>query len=202
MNKALLFAFFVVTFVCRPTFAGEPDNPANQLNVLITKINADIQTGKKTEADFSDDFKQLEAFRAAHKSEKTDIAAFALYNEALLYSDVGNDNKADALITQLKHDFKDTPLVNEIEKEEAQAAAAQKIRDSLASGTQFPRFSEKDVEGKPLSVDNYRGKVVLIDFWATWCVPCRIELPYVIDTYKKYHDRGLEVIGVSLDTDP
>ncbi|MCA8964800.1 MAG: TlpA family protein disulfide reductase [Planctomycetes bacterium] len=54
-------------------------------------------------------------------------------------------------------------------------------------------------DGKPISLEKLKGKVVLIDFWATWCGPCVAELPNVIATYKKYHDQGFEVVGISLD---
>ena len=49
------------------------------------------------------------------------------------------------------------------------------------------------------SLDQFRGKVVILDFWATWCGPCRMEIPGFVNLQKKYHDQGLEVVGVSLD---
>jgi thiol-disulfide isomerase/thioredoxin len=57
------------------------------------------------------------------------------------------------------------------------------------------------LNGNPISVAGFKGKVVLVDFWATSCGPCRDELPNVIATYKKHHADGFEVIGVSLDSD-
>jgi thiol-disulfide isomerase/thioredoxin len=57
------------------------------------------------------------------------------------------------------------------------------------------------VDGTSIDVAKLRGKVVLIDFWATWCGPCREEVPNVVAAYKKYHDQGFEVVGVSLDRD-
>jgi len=57
------------------------------------------------------------------------------------------------------------------------------------------------VDGKNVDLAQYRGKVVLIDFWATWCPGCVQLVPDVVATYKKYHDQGFEVLGVSLDQD-
>ena len=88
-------------------------------------------------------------------------------------------------------------MIASLEKEQA----GKKIERSLAVGTQFPDFDEQDLDGKPLSVANYKGKIVMIDFWATWCGPCVGELPNVLKVYEKYHDKGFAIIGVSLDND-
>ncbi len=56
------------------------------------------------------------------------------------------------------------------------------------------------LDGSPLDWESYRGKVVLVDFWATWCGPCRAEVPNVLQLYQAYHEKGFEVLGISLDT--
>jgi thiol-disulfide isomerase/thioredoxin len=71
----------------------------------------------------------------------------------------------------------------------------------LAIGQRFPDFTESDLNGAPLSIAGAKGKVLLVDFWATWCGPCRGEMPNVIAAYQKYHSLGFDIIGVSLDED-
>ena len=62
-------------------------------------------------------------------------------------------------------------------------------------------FSTTDINGKPIRLSDYKGKVVLLDFWASWCPPCEREVPNMKKVYKKYRDKGFEIIGVSLDND-
>src|SRR5215468_6574575 len=57
----------------------------------------------------------------------------------------------------------------------------------------------KDINGRPVALSDYKGKVVLLDFWATWCPPCRKEIPGFIEMYNSYRSRGFVVIGVSMD---
>ena len=59
----------------------------------------------------------------------------------------------------------------------------------------------KTIDGNEVDLSKMKGKVVLIDFWATWCQPCMIELPNVLNVYKKYHGKGFEIIGISFDSD-
>ena len=202
MKKLLLLASLAAALMGRTALADDTSDPTNELNAIVAKVNADAQSGKRSEADFSDDLKQFDALLAEHKGEKTDIMAQTLYMKAMLYSEViGDTDKADAIIRQVTNDFSGTELVAKIQEQQAADAKVKKIQDALAIGAKFPDFNEKDVNGKPLSIANYKGKVVMIDFWATWCGPCREEIPNVISTYQKYHDKGFEIIGVSLDAD-
>jgi len=65
-----------------------------------------------------------------------------------------------------------------------------------------PDFSLQQLSGQSLTLSSYRGKVVLLDFWATWCVPCREEIPHFVELQDKYRQQGLQIIGVSMDDGP
>lgn len=185
--------------------AAEPSKAVTELKSLVDKVRAKLGAGKNKEADMTDELKEFDTLLASHKDEKTDDVAQILMMKAMLYLQVfENDEKGTEMLQQLKKDFPDTKQGKNVdamlENMKAQAAA-KKINKALVEGSKFPDFEEKDLDGKALSIANYKGKVVLIDFWATWCGPCVGELPNVLKAYEKFHGQGFEIIGVSLDSD-
>lgn len=70
---------------------------------------------------------------------------------------------------------------------------------SFQSKEKAPNFSLKTSNGKTITLSKLKGKVVVLNFWATWCGPCRAEIPGFLEVYEKYKSKGLEIVGISLD---
>ncbi|MGA2541583.1 MAG: TlpA disulfide reductase family protein [Verrucomicrobiota bacterium] len=207
--KNRLLTMLAVAALFLPSFrarAAEPSATALELSNLVFRISASLKDGQnRTEADQADHLKEFDALLAKHKGETNDDVANIAFMKATLYLQVFQQmDKGSEMLKQLQRDFPaskqaknvDTMLANIKKGEESR-----KIQDALAVQSAFPDFDVKDLDGKPMSVAAYKGKVVMIDFWATWCGPCVGEVPNVAAVYQKYHDKGFEIIGVSLDRD-
>lgn len=188
-----------------PTLAADTNSISADLQSLTSRINEKLEQGKNTETDLAAELKEFDALLEKHKGGDAESLAEVLAREGGLYVQVLDEpDKAAAIFQRIKKDFSGTRTAarcDEILGAIGRQVAAKKIRDSLAAGTALPDFDEKDLAGNPLSVAKFRGKVVMLDFWATWCMPCRMELPNVIAAYQKHHAAGFEIIGISLDED-
>lgn len=107
---------------------------------------------------------------------------------SMMLSDDSTKRVFNALPAQLKQ--------NNIGKAMSERFAA---KESVADGKMVKGFKTVDVDNKPLSLDQYKGKYLILDFWASWCVPCRKSHPALRKIYARYHKKGLEIIGIADD---
>jgi thiol-disulfide isomerase/thioredoxin len=127
------------------------------------------------------------------------IARFKSPAEAKkLYTSLDPELKKTEKGAELGKMFNEVPIPT---AEPAQPAAPAEApgKSNAEPGSTAPAFSANTPAGKKLSLKEAMGKVTIIDFWASWCPPCRKENPNVVALYKQYHSKGLNIIGVSLD---
>jgi peroxiredoxin len=170
-------------------------------NVKMEALNADYMKCKeahdsigvkKVETAYDSVQKAQSTFTKEYilKNGKSVVAAYLAISNAYLYTleDLKAINKAfDVSIAN-------SPYVKTLAERET-------ILGKVEVGQPAPEFTMNDSTGKPVSLSSFKGKVVLVDFWASWCGPCRAENPNVVAAYKKFNSKGFTVLGVSLDTD-
>jgi thiol-disulfide isomerase/thioredoxin len=123
--------------------------------------------------------------------EKSPSMAVAMVTEMNLMSDPDNNYELIKLIAEKHRGIEEfNPFVKK---------ADQLKPNPIVVGNEAPDFSLPNQNGEIVDLSSFRGKYVLVDFWASWCGPCRRENPNVVRNYQKYHGKGLEILGVSLD---
>lgn len=199
MSKQHLRNIVLGFFICillGPIFALQDGNNSinSDLSALIQKINDKLSEGKLTKKDLAKEILEFDKLFVKYKNQKSEDAAEILLWKGKLFLDVLRDEEtAHQAFLQLKKEYPSSDSAAEVE--------ALLISLNLRVGAEFPDFQAEDTDGKSLSLDQFKNKIVLIDFWATWCPPCVDEMPTIVKTYKKYHAQGFEIIGINLDYD-
>jgi peroxiredoxin len=208
--STILILILAAIWFCTPpapngNASRSPSPIQSELREVVQSVEAKIKAGKRTDADLTDDLVRLDALLVQEKGARTDDAAQIIYVKAMLNLEVLNHpRRGKELIRLLQQDYPDTKVGKQAERilqSLEQQQTAKEIQATLVPGSSLPDFTETDLHGKPLSLSQYRGKVVLLHFWASWCAPCLMELPPIVAAYEKYHAQGFEIIGVSLDSD-
>lgn len=156
---------------------------------LIEETNKRFQEMSQKQLDYSHDF--------IDENPNLDISLLILETQI-----IGDNQNVERFKTNI------AALQNVINKNAANKFIGQKLNAFMAQkeaeaylevGKKAPNFSSPQPNGEFLSLEDVKGKATIIDFWAAWCGPCRRENPNVVSVYEKYHDKGLEIISISLD---
>ena len=156
--------------------ARQKNDTATMNEVMRTMGKLGEQTGR-----------EQEQFREAHKDGF--LAAYLLNKRMYQYQNIEDLQRE---YDQLGASAKAMKLTRQVVERLDEMAA-------FAPGKKAPDFTLPTPEGDSLSMYSIQGKVKILDFWASWCAPCRAENPYMVELYKKYHRHGLEILSVSLD---
>ena len=165
---------------------NDPEGPVKALAQIITTM-ARAQAGRHDEA-LS---RYVELMRGLGKSDQEDFATS--FSETFASSAVAAGEFAIArqVYQALQERFPDSPSLRD--------KVARELGRLDRIGKPAPGFEAQDLSGKAVRLESFKGKYVLVDFWATWCSPCIGELPRLQEAYRKYHGVGFEILSVSLD---
>jgi peroxiredoxin len=187
-NKAIEHDWFAeVEEPAKRYLKTDPDGPVKALAQIIQTM-ARAQAGRHDEAIAR--FRELIAGIEANEQQEEFATTFS-------------DTFAQAAIAAGEYNVARQAYAALLDRFGESASLRQKVQADLKRldqvGRLAPAFAAEDIQGRTIRSGDYRGKYLLVDFWATWCGPCVAELPRLQEAYRTYHSSGLEIVGISLD---
>lgn len=162
----------------------------------ISKDTASLISLRDEMMELQDEYKNFElTYIREHPNA---LISVLLIDRALGSREVSSE-EIEELYDGLSPEIKETKAAKSVFERLQSTKEREERKKSTDIGAKAPNFSAPTPNGQELALSEALGKVTLVDFWAAWCKPCRAENPNVVKVYEKYHDKGLNIVGVSLD---
>ena len=206
MMRTAFNLLLISCVVALTSVGGAADAVDKEVQPIVDAIKSKLAGGGRlTVDDFKAEFKKLETLAVQRKQAGKETGAGPLFVIGEVCDVIGYPIQAVAAFERVAKEYPETELARFATNNLAillPQAQMQKAREALVIGAKFPDFQKTSLDGKPMSVSGLKGKVVLVDFWATFCPPCMASLPELKRVYAKYRKHGFEILGINEDYSP